>query len=70
MIVKLPISLLSDRAAKLLCIISNLYLTQVVVENEVVAAQLIEKGKLRRRFTMVPLNKIRPFVLADEVSHC
>jgi structural maintenance of chromosome 2 len=30
----------------------------VVVENELVATQLLEKGKLRKRVTIIPLNKI------------
>ncbi|CAG8583850.1 9726_t:CDS:10 [Paraglomus occultum] len=45
-----------------ICAGDRLY--NVVVENEVVATQLFERGKLRRRFTLLPLNKIRPYVLA------
>ncbi|CDH59686.1 condensin subunit [Lichtheimia corymbifera JMRC:FSU:9682] len=34
-------------------------LFNVVVENEVVGAQLLDKGRLRRRWTLIPLNKIQ-----------
>ncbi|KAJ3332301.1 Structural maintenance of chromosomes protein 2, partial [Blyttiomyces sp. JEL0837] len=36
---------------------------KVVVENENVAALLLEKGDLRKRVTMIPLNKINPTVI-------
>jgi hypothetical protein len=39
----------------------------VVVENEVVATQLLEKGKLRKRVTIIPLNKISVFKASAEV---
>ena len=42
----------------------------VVVENEVVATQLLEKGKLRKRVTIIPLNKISAFKASAEVNHC
>ncbi|KAJ3053885.1 Structural maintenance of chromosomes protein 2 [Rhizophlyctis rosea] len=41
-------------------------LYQVVVESEVVATQLLERGKLRRRVTIIPLNKIAAFQVAAE----
>ncbi len=41
-------------------------LYQVVVESEQVASQLIEKGKLRRRVTIIPLNKINAFKVQAE----
>lgn len=37
-------------------------LYNVVVENEVVGSQLLDKGQLRKRVTMIPLNKINAFV--------
>jgi structural maintenance of chromosome 2 len=41
----------------------------VVVENEVVATQLLEKGKLRKRVTIIPLNKISAFkASADKIG--
>lgn len=36
-------------------------LYNVVVENEVIGAQLLDKGKLRKRWTLIPLNKINGF---------
>jgi structural maintenance of chromosome 2 len=37
-----------------------------VVENEVVATQLLEKGRLRKRVTIIPLNKISAFKASVE----
>jgi len=42
-------------------------LYNVVVENEVVATQLLEKGKLRKRVTIIPLNKISVMKTSAEV---
>ncbi|KAJ1979218.1 Structural maintenance of chromosomes protein 2 [Dimargaris verticillata] len=42
-----------------ICAGGRLY--NVVVANEVVGGQLLEKGKLRRRVTIIPLNKIQAF---------
>ena len=36
------------------------------MENEVVATQLLEKGKLRKRVTIIPLNKISAFKASAE----
>ncbi|KAL1922238.1 uncharacterized protein VTP21DRAFT_9777 [Calcarisporiella thermophila] len=41
-------------------------LYNVVVENEVVGSQLLEHGKLRRRVTIIPLNKISSFRASAE----
>ncbi|KAJ3044691.1 Structural maintenance of chromosomes protein 2 [Rhizophlyctis rosea] len=41
-------------------------LYQVVVESEVVATQLLERGKLKKRVTIIPLNKIAAFQIAAE----
>jgi structural maintenance of chromosome 2 len=40
----------------------------VVVEDERVGSQLLEKGKLRKRVTIIPLNKINAFKLSADVS--
>jgi structural maintenance of chromosome 2 len=47
-----------------ICAGGRLY--NVVVENEVVATQLLEKGKLRKRVTIIPLNKISTFTASAE----
>ena len=47
-----------------ICAGGRLY--NVVVENEVVATQLLEKGKLRKRVTIIPLNKISAFKASAE----
>ncbi|KAF3941383.1 hypothetical protein ABW19_dt0205544 [Dactylella cylindrospora] len=41
-------------------------LYNVVVDSEVTGAQLLEKGKLRKRVTIIPLNKITPFRATEE----
>lgn len=42
---------------------------QVVVDNEVVGTQLLEKGKLQKRVTIIPLNKIqRGTIPADRLN--
>jgi chromosome segregation ATPase len=40
---------------------------QVVVEDEVVGSQLLDRGKLQKRVTMIPLNKIQAFRANAEV---
>ncbi|KAI9488964.1 RecF/RecN/SMC [Zychaea mexicana] len=51
-----------------ICAGGRLY--NVVVENEVVGAQLLDKGRLRRRITLVPLNKIQGFrASADKIAN-
>lgn len=47
-----------------ICAGGKLY--NVVIENEKVGAQLLDKGKLRRRWTLVPLNKIQGFRVSAE----
>ena len=37
------------------------------MENEKVASQLIERGRLRKRVTIIPLNKIQAFKISAEV---
>jgi structural maintenance of chromosome 2 len=52
-------SLKDARVATALEIAASGKLYQVVVDNEVVGKQLLEKGKLRRRVTIIPLNKVK-----------
>lgn len=40
----------------------------MVVEDERVGSQLLERGKLRKRVTIIPLNKINAFKMSAEVS--
>jgi len=40
----------------------------VVVKDEKVGSQLLEKGKLQKRVTIIPLNKIQPFSADPKVS--
>lgn len=46
------------------CAGSKLY--NVVVDTETIGSQLLEKGKLKRRVTIIPLNKIKAFKVAAE----
>lgn len=39
---------------------------QVVVEDEKVSTALLEKGQLRKRVTIIPLNKIKPTTMSTE----
>jgi structural maintenance of chromosome 2 len=48
-----------------ICAGGKLY--NVVVQDERVGSQLLEKGKLRKRVTIIPLNKINAFKMAAEV---
>ncbi|WVQ94975.1 hypothetical protein IAU59_002067 [Kwoniella sp. CBS 9459] len=47
-----------------ICAGGKLY--NVVVQDEKVGSQLLEKGKLRKRVTIIPLNKINAFKMAAE----
>lgn len=44
-------------------------LYNVVVDNEVTGAQLLERGQLRRRVTIIPLNKIAARTLSHQSVH-
>jgi structural maintenance of chromosome 2 len=44
-------------------------LYNVVVDNEVTGSQLLEKGQLRRRVTIIPLNKIAARTLSEKQVH-
>lgn len=48
-----------------ICAGGKLY--NVVVEDEKVGSQLLERGKLRKRVTIIPLNKINAFRMSAEV---
>ena len=41
-------------------------LYDLVVQNEVVGSMLLQKGRLRRRVTIIPLSKIQPTRAAEE----
>ena len=43
-------------------------LYNVVVQNEQVGKQLLQNGKLKKRVTIIPLNKINAFTLSASVS--
>lgn len=49
-----------------ICAGGKLY--NVVVDDERVGSQLLEKGRLRKRVTIIPLNKINAFKMSAEVS--
>lgn len=49
-----------------ICAGGKLY--NVVVEDEKVGSQLLEKGRLKKRVTIIPLNKINAFKLSADVS--
>jgi len=49
-----------------ICAGGKLY--NVVVQDERVGSLLLEKGKLRKRVTIIPLNKINAFKMSAEVS--
>jgi hypothetical protein len=44
-------------------------LYNVVVEDERMGKDLLERGGIKRRVTLIPLNKIRAFKLSSEVCH-
>lgn len=41
---------------------------QVVVANEAVGSQLLSKGRLTQRVTIIPLNKIDPYTVSSDVG--
>jgi structural maintenance of chromosome 2 len=66
-LVDIPTDNLDSSVALEICAGGKLY--NVVIENEIVGSQLLSKGKLKRRVTFIPLNKINGNVLsADRVS--
>ncbi|XP_030644090.1 structural maintenance of chromosomes protein 2 [Chanos chanos] len=44
-------------------------LYNIVVDNEVTGKKILEKGELKRRYTIIPLNKISSRTLNDNVIH-
>lgn len=64
-LVSIPKDHLNKATALEVCAGGKLY--QVVVESQEVATQLLQKGKLRRRVTIIPLNKINAFKVQAEV---
>ncbi len=48
-----------------ICAGGKLY--NVVVEDEKIGSALLDKGKLRKRVTIIPLNKINAFKMSAEV---
>lgn len=66
-LVSLPKEHLNKSTALEVCAGGKLY--QVVVETQEVATQLLQKGKLRRRVTIIPLNKINAFKVQAEVNY-
>ena len=49
-----------------ICAGGKLY--NVVVQDERIGSQLLERGKLRKRVTIIPLNKINAFRMSAEVG--
>lgn len=43
-------------------------LYNVVVENEKVGSELLKNGKLKKRVTIIPLNKINAFRMSAQAS--
>jgi structural maintenance of chromosome 2 len=43
-------------------------LYNVVVDTESTGEQLLQNGNLRRRVTIIPLNKIQPYVVTSRVQ--
>lgn len=42
-------------------------LFNIVVDNEVTGKQLLKNGRLKHRYTFIPLNKISARTVSDEV---
>lgn len=57
----------SRNAATALEVCAGGRLYNVVVESEVVGTQLLQKGQLKKRVTIIPLNKIAAFKVQAEV---
>lgn len=65
-LVDLDESIFASAQALEVCAGGRLY--NVVVADEVTGSQLLEKGRLKQRVTIIPLNKINAFKLSAEVS--
>jgi structural maintenance of chromosome 2 len=44
-------------------------LYNVVVQDERVGKDLLEKGRLKKRVTLIPLNKVEPRIIPAQVGH-
>jgi structural maintenance of chromosome 2 len=66
-LINLDKSMYHNSTALEICAGGRLY--NVVVEDEKVGSALLDKGKLRKRVTIIPLNKINAFRMSAEVSH-
>lgn len=58
----------SERYSTALEVAAGGKLYNVVVEDEGVGTQLLKKGNLKKRVTIIPLNKINAFKLSAEAS--
>ena len=58
----------SKNAAIALEVCAGGRLYNVVVESEVIGTQLLQKGQLKKRVTIIPLNKISAFKVQAEVN--
>lgn len=65
-LINLDQSLYRNSTALEICAGGRLY--NVVVDDEKVGSALLDKGKLRKRVTIIPLNKINAFRMSAEVS--
>jgi structural maintenance of chromosome 2 len=65
-LINLDQSMYHNSTALEICAGGRLY--NVVVEDEKVGSALLDKGKLRKRVTIIPLNKINAFRMSAEVS--
>lgn len=63
-LISIPKAHIGKATALEVCAGGKLY--QVIVESQQVATQLIQNGKLRRRVTIIPLNKISAFKVQAE----
>ena len=67
-LVQIPKENINAATALEICAGGKLY--NVVVETASIGSQLLEKGKLRKRVTIIPLNMINAFKVSAEVCCC
>ncbi|KAI8056766.1 structural maintenance of chromosome protein 2 [Syncephalis plumigaleata] len=63
-LVQLPEEHSASATALEVCAGGRLY--NVVVENETVGSQLLKHGKLQKRVTIIPLNKVQPYLASSD----
>ena len=65
----LKITVLTGTKINFVCFLlfMNFQLYNVVVDTEVTGKKLISNGKLKRRYTFIPLNKIASRTLSNDV---